>query len=66
MNNIVRFVGSVTIALILVSIPGLAVASFAFEWHGFLKTLLLVATIVEDVWIMDIIYNRSEELYDKR
>ena len=61
MNNFTRFVGSIVIALILISIPGLLVASFAFEWHGFLKTLLCVATITESVWVMDLIYERSEK-----
>lgn len=65
MNNTVQFVGSFVIALMLMSIPGLLIASFAFEWHGFLKTLLCMATIGEHALIMRFIYKRSEERYDK-
>lgn len=59
MNDFVRFIGSIVIASILMSIPGLLVASFAFEWHGFLKALLCVAAIVED-WIFIILFITDE------
>ena len=61
MNDFVRYVGSAAIALILMSIPGLLVASFALEWPGFLKALLCGATTGEGVMIMCLIYERSED-----
>lgn len=61
MNDFARIVGSAVIALILVSIPALSVASFALEWHGFLKALLCVATAAEGALTMCLIYERSEE-----
>ena len=61
MNDFVRFVGSVVIALILMSIPGLLVASFAFEWHGFLKALLCVVALAEACMIINFIDERSEK-----
>lgn len=64
MNNIVRVVGSAVIALILVSIPGLMVASFAFEWHGFLKVIFITATAIECVGVFGLIYERSEDETD--
>lgn len=61
MNDFVQFVGSVVIALILMSVPGLLVASFAFEWHGFLKALLFVAALAEECMIINFIDERSEK-----
>lgn len=61
MNHIVRFVGSAVISLILVSIPGLFVASVAFEWDGFMKTLLCFAMVVEYVVTMYLINEGNEE-----
>ena len=61
MKELIRFVGSSVIALILISIPGLLVASFAFDWHGFLKTVLCMVTIAEFILITSFIYERSEE-----
>ena len=61
MNDFVRHVGSVVIALILVTIPGLLVASIAYEWHVFLKVILCAATAAEGVLTMYLIYERSEE-----
>ena len=60
MNNPVRVVGSAVIALILVSIPGLLVASFTFEWNGFLKTIFCAATAIECVWTTSFIYEGGE------
>lgn len=60
MNDFVRFVGSVVIALILMSIPGLLVASFAFGWHGFLKVLLFAAAIAEECVFINFIDERSK------
>lgn len=61
MNDFVRFVGSLVIALILMSIPGLLVASFAFEWHGFFKALLFVAALVEECVFINFIDERSKK-----
>lgn len=61
MRDFVRFVGSVAIALILMSIPGLLVASFAFEWHGFLKALLIIAALAEECMFINFIDKRSEK-----
>ena len=61
MNNIVRFVGSAVITLILVSIPALLVVSIEYEWNVLLKLLLCVATAVEGALAMCLIYERSEE-----
>ena len=64
MNDIARVVGSAVVALILVSIPGLLVTSFAFEWNGFLKTIFTIATAIECVWAFGLIYERSEDETD--
>lgn len=61
MSNPVRIVGSIIISLILVSIPGLFVASVAFEWDGFIKILFCCAMVVEYVVTMCLIYEWSEE-----
>ena len=61
MNNFVRSVGSTVIALILVSIPGLLVASFAFEWYGFLKIIFCAATGVECLLAASLIYETGED-----
>lgn len=61
MSGFIRFVGSVVIALILMCIPGLLVASFAFEWHSFLKALLFIAAVAECALVMSLVYDRSEE-----
>ena len=61
MDDFTRFVGSSVIAIILVSIPALLVASIAYEWGGFWKSLLCAATDAECVLIMHLIYKRSED-----
>lgn len=61
MSEFIKFVGSAVIAFILVSIPGLFVASIAYEWHAFLKVLFCVATVSEGVLTACLIYNYEGE-----
>lgn len=61
MNNPVRVVGSAVIALILVSFPGLLVASFVLEWDGLWKILFSMATGTEWVLSMFLLYDWCEE-----
>ena len=61
MSDFTRFVGSAVIALILVSIPGLLVASIALELGGLWKGLFSIATAAECVLATFLIYERSEE-----
>lgn len=61
MSDLTRVVGSAVIALILVSIPGLMVASLAFEWHGFLKAIFTIATAIECVCVFGLMYERNED-----
>lgn len=64
MSDIVRVVGSVVVALILVSIPGLMVASLAFEWHPFVGAIFIIATAIECVVVFHLIYERNEDETD--
>lgn len=61
MSDFIRAVGSTVIALILVSIPGLLVASIAYEWPCLLKILFCWATVSECLVTMWLIYERSGE-----
>lgn len=59
MNDLIRIVGSAVIALILLFIPGLLVASFVFEWNIFLKMLFGAVTGSEVVTIANLMYEWS-------
>lgn len=60
MSNIVRWIGSAVIALMLVSLPGLWVASIAYKWSGFLIILFSGATAAECLTTMFLILEYTE------
>lgn len=61
MKDFLRLLGLTVIALILVSVPGLLVASFVFEWNIFLKMLFGAVTGSEVVTIANLMYEWGED-----
>lgn len=61
MSDFIKFVGSVVITLMLVSIPGFLVASVAYEWPALLKIVFCAATVSEGVLTACLIMKGSED-----
>ena len=49
MAIIVRLIGSIVLALIILSVPALCALSFAFDWYPGIKVSLIILTMV---WIL--------------
>lgn len=47
MKAIVYIIGVFVVTAILYAIPILTICSFIYEWDGFLKTVLLMVSIIE-------------------
>lgn len=61
MGKIIKACGSFFVTLTMYSVPICLALAVVYDWHGFLKTLLIVASAAQFWLIVCLIYDRSEE-----
>lgn len=58
-ETILKMIGSLVVAIIFIAIPILVSLSFVYDWYGGIKTFLVVATILEVLYLVDLIMERA-------
>lgn len=61
MGKIVKACGSFFVALTMYSVPICLALAVVYDWHGFLKVLLITASAMQFWLIVRLLYDRSEE-----
>lgn len=56
----IRVVGSIVVAILMIAIPILATLSWVCDWHDFTKFIFAVGTLAEAIGLVSAIYTNAE------
>ena len=60
-NYIVKIIGTIVVTIAILGLPVLTCLSFVFDWHVFIRFVLLVAFTAEATVVACGVYERSED-----
>ena len=56
----IKWIGSITLAVVLITIPTLTTLAFVYNWHDFFKALLVLSSLGEVLSLACIIWELED------
>lgn len=60
MSKIVLLLGTIVFSLLMYSVPIIVVLSFVYDWDGYYQFLLVIAAVVQFLFLVYTVLNKVE------
>lgn len=60
MKSVLEIIGAVVVTTVILGVPILSFISFAHDWNGFIIMSLLLGSVVDFLYILNILMEKAE------